>query len=450
MAASTPRRALNYPPEILLHILSYASDPYSGEHYINPIERNADLARFALVGRAFQQATYSVLYGDLRLAWMGDKVKKLQNSFKNDKRLLLLVRRLDAFAVSEDAWIEYKLQNLDPNDPSRETWFDDYCQRKGIEYDSEEWQELSEQPLELGDAGEEWEEDMRADLEEQWAQRGHGVWKWKGKRNVDGALELLDIVGSAPALRTIVLREFEDALHPSDVAKSGPYPRVESLDALTHSPFFADNTLPSLLASKSPNLRSLCGTMTHFTDQSPKAPPISLPPSLTKLAIIDYIGLDTRIDTLLLQIRPSLRSLTLTTASSGWASSPALKALLSSLEAFVVRDNWFRRHEEDIDSLTRAITPSPSLHHLGIVPASATLIAALPPSLQSIALLPAVNAVEDPRLEMERVLDYLKAASTQPLRVEFLTIFRSEARVAWEACKEEYAAAGYTLSVRRF
>ncbi|KAL8286679.1 hypothetical protein RQP46_004207 [Phenoliferia psychrophenolica] len=412
-------------------------------------ERNVDLASLALVSRAFQAATYSVLYGDLGLAWMADKVRRLRKSFKSNPNLLPLVRRLEATAVHQDEWIEYQLATAsdDDADDSSKAWSEAYYDRHDIDENSQEWLLMEDAAREDGEERGQWEEDVRSDAKDAWVRKGYGA--WKGKGNSEGALQLLDIIASAPTLRILVVRDFTRRLHPRDIATRGPYPLIAALEASTYrtSSFFIDHTLPSILASSTPNLRSLSGNIGY---RGGGAPIISLPPSLTRLRIEGYNG-DTQIDTLLLQTQPSLRSLTLVGPKPGWASSPALVALLSSLETFTVEYHHpLAEYSGEIDSLALALAPSSSLRHLEVVPATATLLAALPLSLQSIALLPVKNTTEDPREDMKRVLELMKVAATHPLRVEFLAASRSEGEVAWEECRDAYAVEGHVLSVRYY
>ncbi|KAL8286635.1 hypothetical protein RQP46_004163 [Phenoliferia psychrophenolica] len=460
---TSPGRSLLFPPEILLHILSFVSDSYSGYDYSHLSHRNAGLAPLALVNRAFQAATYSVLYGDLRLAWMSDKVWRLFESFDGNPQLLPLVRRLEATAVNVEDWVTEQLRNPkvdeDDSDLKRDV-LKDYCLRHGIEENSPEWRATMEDGVEDPNVRSEWEEHKRGVVEAVWNDNDYGT--WEGEENSEGALELLDIVGSAPALRSLVVRAFDmDYLQATEIATRGPYPLLESLGTsgdipYCGDPFFAGRSLPSFLASSSPNLRSLSGTVAMINPSDTPSPIIPLPSSLVRLEIRHY---DPTIDTLLFQAQPSLRSLTLIQPSAGWASSPALLDLLSSLENLVVTRTLSRRkrhREDDLTSLTHAIALSRSLRHLKLFPATAELIGALPPSLQSITLrpvaditLPVRGDMEDPRLEMERVLGLLKAAATQPLRVEFLTDLKSEGREAWEEYRDAYAAMGHTLYVGR-
>ncbi|KAL8286619.1 hypothetical protein RQP46_004147 [Phenoliferia psychrophenolica] len=266
---TSPGRSLLFPPEILLHILSFVSDSYSGYDYSHLNHRNAGLASLALVNRAFQAATYSVLYGDLRLAWMGDKVWRLLEAFDGNPQLLPLVRRLEANAVHVEDLVEYQRRNPknvdgDDSDPKR-VFLEDYCRRKGIEEDSLKWHATMEGGLENTSAAwDEWTHHTRGVVEAFWDDNDCGT--WEGEGNEEGTPELLDIVGSAPALRDLVVRDFLFFLEATEVAQRGPYPLLESLETsgdipYCGSPFFANRSLPSFLASSSPNLRSLSGTV---------------------------------------------------------------------------------------------------------------------------------------------------------------------------------------------
>ncbi|KAL8286752.1 hypothetical protein RQP46_004280 [Phenoliferia psychrophenolica] len=103
-------------PEVILHILSFISNspPQSRSEpaYVTITRRNAALARLALVSRPFQQTTYSVLYGDLRIPWMADKVHILSIAFEDNPSLPPLVLRLEAAAVQESMWITNKVDAI--------------------------------------------------------------------------------------------------------------------------------------------------------------------------------------------------------------------------------------------------------------------------------------------------------------------------------------------------
>ncbi|KAL8286680.1 hypothetical protein RQP46_004208 [Phenoliferia psychrophenolica] len=469
--SAAPLRSLAFPPEILLHILSYSSNSYASDEYIDLNERNADLASLALVSRAFQAATYSVLYGDLRLAWMADKVKALRSSFNENPQLLPLVRRLEATAVPEDTFVFQQMHLRDDSDwaLAKQSWLEGYCRRNGLEEDSQEWLQVMEDGFEdhsvedspLRDA---WAADTTRDAKHAWDTNGHGT--WAGERNPEGSREFLDLIASAPALRSVAVRGFVMKLDATDIATRGPYPLIESLEAPQSSPFFADHRLSSFLASSTPNLRSLSGNCAF---DSRKAPLITLPSSLIRLEIAGY-NPKSRINALLLQIQPTLRSLTLIPSCNGWASSPTLGTLLSSLESFNVTDNLHGNDDSVIAALALAFAASSSLRHLELVPASATIIAALPPSLQSILVFPATDnhmhvhygsetgddddelerEERDLGVEMGKVLELMKTAATQPLRIEFVTAAwrGDEERVAWEEWREAYATEGHILSHR--
>ncbi|KAL8286778.1 hypothetical protein RQP46_004306 [Phenoliferia psychrophenolica] len=306
---TAPHRSLSFPPEVLLLVLSFASDSYIGGEAETLNARNAELARIALVSRAFQAATYSVLYGDLRLPWMADTVKQLRKSFSKNSQLLPLVRRLEASAVDEYAWVEDDYDSRSSDEQVREEWLESYCERNGIEEESDEWIGLNENPIEDGDAADDFEDDMRSDAKMAWSASGHGAWQAK-RTNPEGALEVLDFVGSAPALRRLVVRDFLTPLRAVDLAKRGSYPLIESLVLPQDSPFLADGRLAPFLVSRAPNLRSLSGyaDQTHRTGDT-SCPFISIPPSLTSLRFIGYDQDDPRIEPLLLQAQPRLRSL---------------------------------------------------------------------------------------------------------------------------------------------
>ncbi|KAL8286661.1 hypothetical protein RQP46_004189 [Phenoliferia psychrophenolica] len=251
-----------FPPEILLHILSFASASYSSDHYTDLNKRNADLASLALVSRAFQEATYSVLYGDLRLAWMADKVKMLCVSLNANLQLLPLVRRVEAIAVQMDEWVEYQVESPSGESDTKQKFLEDYCKRIGIEEDSPAWWRMMDDDLENTDAEDEGAKYQMAVFKAVWNDNGHGT--WLVNHDQEGALEFLDLVESAPALRSIVVHGFWDTLSATEIAKRGPYPLVESLETTIESPFVVDHTLPSLLTSWAPNLRSLSGHTPYY------------------------------------------------------------------------------------------------------------------------------------------------------------------------------------------
>ncbi|KAL8286747.1 hypothetical protein RQP46_004275 [Phenoliferia psychrophenolica] len=283
--SAAPRRSLSFPPEILLLILSFASEITHLESYLDLSDRNVALAQLALVSRDFRAAAYSVLYGDLRLPWMADTVIKLHHSFNNNPNLLPLVRRLEACAVDEETWVDCERYRLPAE--KRTKWLDQYCDWEGIQEGTRQWKRLHEDEwIEDGDAGQEFEDETEVFLEASFAERGRGA--WSGERNPEGALELLDLVASAPALQDIAVRGFKIALDRADIADRAPLPLITSIHTDFESPFLVKTTLSSLLVSWAPNLRSLRG----YTDsvinrsQSPLAPTAALlPPSLTHLHI---------------------------------------------------------------------------------------------------------------------------------------------------------------------
>ncbi|KAL8286746.1 hypothetical protein RQP46_004274 [Phenoliferia psychrophenolica] len=387
---------------------------------------------------------------------MANTVHKLRKSFQYNRYLLPLVRRLEATAVDQWGWIEHTADN--PDHPEKEPWLADYCERNWIPENSSEFRHLQkeyeesedgpgEAPVDAweGDMRDEWKQDMRTAALEEWDKAGHG--DWKANEDALGELEFLDIVGSAPALRTLVVRGFTTTLHPTTMKKRGPYPLIEALETPDDSPFIDNRTLASLLASRTPNLRSLSGSMRRWSPDGTKANPI--PPSLTRLKVTGYDYKDSRINTLLLQAQPNLRSLTLSPAAPGWASSPTLRTLLSSLETFVVDYPRLEDDVEETDALILALSFS-SLRHIELVPASTTLFSFLPPSLRSITLMPIEGSRVNHFKQMEGTLEMLKKASTQPLRVEFAVRIASwrEAMAARDEWRDDYAAEGHTVATR--
>ncbi|KAL8286678.1 hypothetical protein RQP46_004206 [Phenoliferia psychrophenolica] len=223
--SSSALHSPTFPPEILLHILSFASESYSGHHYADLNQRNADLASLALVSRTFQAGTYPVLYGDLRLAWMADKVKKLQKSFQTNAHLVPLVRRLEATTVRVDEYIVHQLRPRDDAALEERAWLEGYLREEGIEEDSQEWLQVfadgfEDSAVKNSALREAWTADTMRDARYAWDRNGHGT--WAGRENQEGppegARELLDVIASAPALRSLLVRGFTRTLDATDMA----------------------------------------------------------------------------------------------------------------------------------------------------------------------------------------------------------------------------------------
>ncbi|KAL8286748.1 hypothetical protein RQP46_004276 [Phenoliferia psychrophenolica] len=153
-SSAARRRSISFPPEILLHIISLSTAHTSWDLFPDLSDRNVALVQLALVSRAFRAATYSVLYGDLRLPWMADTVKKLYQSFANNPNLLPLVRRLEACAITEHHWVDYEPFTF-PAQPTAE-WLEEYCKREEIIEGTERWSVLHAAPVEEGQARRAW------------------------------------------------------------------------------------------------------------------------------------------------------------------------------------------------------------------------------------------------------------------------------------------------------
>ncbi|KAL8286744.1 hypothetical protein RQP46_004272 [Phenoliferia psychrophenolica] len=454
----TTARSLSFPSEILILILSFVSDSYTTPRYIGSlyqilIARNAGLAPLALVNRAFQAATYSDLYGDLRLAWMADTLSHLHKSFSANSELLPLVRRLEACAVSETGWVETNCERKRGNGYLRELWLDSLIVREGIMEGSERWDRLLNLSIEEGIGADDFICDMRDAAQDDWDTAGHGAWRDRSN-NPEGALELLDLVESAPALQSLVVRDFWYALRPADIASYGPYPLLESLQ-FEYPPFPINMTLPSLLTSWAPNLRSLSGPMDSFHPDDIRRTPIiiaRLPLSLSHLEIEDFDFHDLQIRSLLLlQAQSNLRSLTVAPVQSCWVSLPAMTTLFSSLDTLIIIERSRGPPSlEAMDLLALAISSSSSLRHLELVTARAPLVASLPPSLQSITLTPLRGhySYSGVPKEIERFHGLFKKAGIQPLRVEFAARQNNleSAREAGDKWRDAYAVEGHTLT----
>ena len=364
--AVTPRPFF-LPPEILSQIIlsvpSAAQDHSENEPHVSHVARNSQLAPLARLNRAFQEAVYSEIYTDMRIIWTSGTVSILRESFRTNPALLPLVRRLEVIAMGFSKWRDERVwaaMNGDEN-PTEE-YFQDYYGDNGVE------SERRAEPTLMWGGGilpgaveEQWEAHLCEEAVGAWTAAGHSKWDSLSGAAILGAHELLDLLKDAPNVQTLVLRGFEGAV--LDDLTIGPYPSLHSIEAPASHPFGPDPpSLASLLVSRTPALRRLCGTLSD-THESFQLPP------LTHLDLHQTLMSETDSPLLqvLLQTEPSLQVLRITPRlDPDWATSAG--PFLSLLDSFTLCAHFHSRTSLPIvfDSVVRALATSTSIRHLGL------------------------------------------------------------------------------------
>ncbi|KAL8278954.1 hypothetical protein RQP46_008623 [Phenoliferia psychrophenolica] len=101
------RPPVTLPPEVLIHIFQISgkleSRPGPRMHH-GPRTRNGNLATSALVSKAWKEAVYVVLYGDLHHKFLGSTHGAFNRTQKANQDLMGLVRELDVDLVTAAAW----------------------------------------------------------------------------------------------------------------------------------------------------------------------------------------------------------------------------------------------------------------------------------------------------------------------------------------------------------
>ncbi|KAK4697655.1 hypothetical protein P7C70_g8178, partial [Phenoliferia sp. Uapishka_3] len=371
------------PPEILTliivttsathHSKSQENDPrpfvtlYDYPH--SHSARNAILAPLALVSRAFQQATYSVLYADLRLRWLSSTVTLLRVSLSANLDLLGLVRRLEVTAVPYATWHAEKVEAA--VDKREEDIESDYFQ--GVPNDSEEA----------------WEQELDHNVRMDWYASGNA--RWSGAEGVLalGAHEVLELLDIMPNVQAVVIRGFEGTVCCSIATPNSSFIKafdtfvtcrlfrsIQSLDASNSCPFNPDpcSSFASFLASRSPNLRRMCGTLPDKLSLS------QILPGLTHLDIqhTSSSSSSASLTALLTHTQSTLQSLRLTPRiGAGWANS--LLPYITTLESFTLDTTLHASpgsltSSEDeseilsieLEIISSALSNSPSLRHVGL------------------------------------------------------------------------------------
>ncbi|KAK4702491.1 hypothetical protein P7C70_g3730, partial [Phenoliferia sp. Uapishka_3] len=414
-APSAPICHFTVPPEILTHIIAFVPTVHQkaphvalDHHPASHTARNAELAALALVSRAFQKATYSMLYGYISIMWLSGTVRRLQASLKANPALLTLVRRLEVTAISHDSWY----------------WEEWEIARQDRAADS------NNPPSNMSD-----EEFAETDKALEWAWFGAGHSEWEGLPGVMqlGARSLLNLMEAATNLRVVVLEGFDGDI-PEELATRRTFPSLETLDTVSHSPPFPQiqsdldgtnsfpftfdtSSFPALIASQSPNLRRMCGRLDNRNSLGP------LPP-LTHLNIVQKSEDDLSLLALLLQIQPILVSLRLTPrVGPGWAHT--ISPFILSLESLTLDTSL---HSSLINEAMRQPTHyEENLLQLELRVLSTALANA--PSLRQVAL----NVHQR---QWEQVKDFLLISiSTEVTHLHLRASQASPAFCMAEACK---------------
>ncbi|KAL8290462.1 hypothetical protein RQP46_002720 [Phenoliferia psychrophenolica] len=317
MPAAARPAGLPFPPEVLINIISEVScangsDPASPEHHT---KRNALLAPLTRVSRQFQAATYSVLYGDLRVAWEPTTVDLLARSCTQNHALLTLPRRLEATAIKaidRGEWIE---QYVDKDWDSQERQLVYFEERYSADEVEEYWDGalpdgiMDEYRQELLDEAEaEWSDDMATN-------------KWSHRPDTLGIQELLDLMEHTTNLQSLVIHGFSldnptsaDPFDFDDLNGLESYPSITSLATPDDFPLTLGNpSLAAWLRKRMPRLRRLTGLLPL---ESPTTQPPTPLPLLTHLDLFGGNISKSTLNIILEPIRDSLVSLRL--RGEGW------------------------------------------------------------------------------------------------------------------------------------
>ncbi|KAL8277766.1 hypothetical protein RQP46_009888 [Phenoliferia psychrophenolica] len=96
-AANLPSRSITLPPELLAKIARTQT-------FAPSRERNATLATWAGISRAWSVAAYNELYGDLRTLWRSGSGERLLESFAANPALSSLVRKISIHYTNREEW----------------------------------------------------------------------------------------------------------------------------------------------------------------------------------------------------------------------------------------------------------------------------------------------------------------------------------------------------------
>lgn len=438
---TAPPRAFPLPPELLTqviilstHRVEYSDD--SADDYL--VERNRQLSALALVSSDFQRAAYSVLYGDLRLAWLARSVQRLTRSFEDNTALLPLVRSLEVSSVDRRDWCADQAHFEEDLEKSMRigSFYDmlyAYCNEMGIsDSDVEEALEYgSGTPID--EVVELWHEERYDEREEIWYAHGNDRWEHLPLIISFGAGELLDLLDKTPNLRALVVHGFTFG-DPESLKVYGPFEMIQSLKAPDDYPFTQNPAcLASFLASRTPHLRHLSGYLNDYDTSHP-----TKLPSLSSLKVNIRSFSEAQLTALLQQVAPSLRHLTLASAEQHSTPSGAVLApFISTLESLDISEIFGEIMAPDL--LARAIADSSLLHlrlcanaRSGRLPPS-ELVTSLPPTLLTL------DFVRGQLEDLVKILAMLKTAAPRPRTVHFTTecmqleSLRREYAAEWEA-----------------
>ncbi|KAL8279522.1 hypothetical protein RQP46_008084 [Phenoliferia psychrophenolica] len=438
-----PRGPFPFPLDVHTSILSHIG---RGEDIA---VRNRLLAPLALVSRSWQAATYSLLYGDLRIIWLAGNITRLLESFSRNPILRPMVRQLETKAVDGEEWIDnwVAVKMADP-DAERERW-KVYCAENEIDtYEaSRAWHDEGGGGL-PGDLGDDWENDLRegGEASKAWRKAGHA--KWDTTKDRLGISALLDFLEATPNLRSLVIGGFDYNELPPGLSNRGPFVHLTALGTPGECPFITQTppTLNSFLASRAPNLRRLSGSMNQTSG--------SVTPFTTSLSHLEFDLLpglpNPAFITLIQSTQSSLRSLTLPFFDIDGAT--AISPYLASLTSL----SLLSREYHNLDPakyVATFLTSTPSLHHLHLdfafLPHADSILASLPTSLSSVSfdIGQRRNLYGDSKTVIQKVLDALKkTTSPRPLRVT-LPVPSRDREAIMEAFADKFGLEGMSFAL---
>ncbi|KAL8277964.1 hypothetical protein RQP46_009596 [Phenoliferia psychrophenolica] len=431
-----PARANPFSPELLIQIVQECAyferdEPPHPEPDWPPHQqltnRNAMLSKLALVDRAFQKATYSILYSDLRIAWFAGTVKRLLESFETNPELPLLVRSFEASGSDAKTWKGYR---TDAMPEARE------CYRAAARMS--------------GSVDRLW-----ATAAAEWRAMGHSRWE-EQYGDEYGMQELVDLLATFPNLQALEVQGIAQNNLPDDsVVRGGPLLNVTSITTPDACPFLHTSNLASLLVSRSPNLNRLVGTMD--VDHGALGDSAAfLPDSLAHLKIYSCSEMSLeRLTEILHKVRP--KNLDLTVFAAGWA--PIIAPHLSSLSSLALHVKFYG----DVGGLTfladseyfaKALSTSHTLRNLKFevevhqIPDE--LFSSLPLSLSSITVtdtpLFLIILIKTSRRErLGVILDHLRGAKSKPRPLRLAVGSRWSLREEVKEFVDEYAKEGVQL-----
>lgn len=413
-------------------------------------ERNTLLCPLALVSTQFRDPVYDVLYGDLRVDWIASVITKLVKSFKKNRQLLKLVRRLEASAPTEEDVARRIHAYIDEvtEDPERVDQFvDDYCEESGLEMEDQDWDSV------LG----EWKESEELWAEAEDAQPDDA---WADREDNSGVHELLVVLEKMTNLRTLIVHGFDATSKDvqADIARRGSFASITTFspfpvspedppqDEFTSDPFHPDpESFAASLVARMPNLRRLRGILRDEAGLQPQ----TLPP-LHHLEITYTSANKSTFVDIITSVQPTLRSLRVTVRDEGWAVALAPCLAAASVDHFTLDEELFGRYafEDDFAVLSAAL-PSSTIRHLifNLPKIPLTTFACLPAGLRSLSLCWEKSAHYEPCAQLESVLASLTVFPGRPVRINVQVGHGTTTR-AWEEWGDRFEAEGLELVFR--